>query len=313
MALYKYKDTWYCRFQVNGREIRRSTGHTSKKAAAQFERELRAELKGSRVRPRTYGDALIRWFETGAPESARSPANNTRSHLETCLLTDLPDRVPDMVADMLSSGLSSMTINRRLAAVRRVLNLAYKRWGWIDQPLADRVQLLSERGTERHIYLSRQEVTSLVDAMTDPVARSVTLLAAFTGLRRGEILGLQPHHWRAPNIVLTHTKSGRPRIVPLIEELHPAMAMLPFPITGHELRKAFESARKMIGREDIRFHDLRHTYASWLASDPTIPMAMLRDVLGHSSLAVTSRYAHLRGDGLEIIRGALSDKNRTKH
>ena len=49
----------------------------------------------------------------------------------------------------------------------------------------------------------------------------------------------------------------------------------------------------------VRIHDLRHTFASWLASNPEIPMTVVRDLLGHSSLATTNKYSHLREDALK--------------
>ena len=113
----------------------------------------------------------------------------------------------------------------------------------LDFPLAQKVKLHSEKGLSREIYLSKQEVTDLVSAVDDEEARKVILIAANTGLRRSEVMGLTDKNWQPPNIVLTtKTKSGKARTVPLISELHPLMT-LPFQLTMWELRKAFEQAR----------------------------------------------------------------------
>lgn len=131
------------------------------------------------------------------------------------------------------------------------------------------------------------------------------LLAAYTGLRRSELLGLNPSNWQEPYIVLTNKiKAKKPRTVPVIEDLHDLIT-LPFKITEVKLRREFEAARDKMKRPDIRFHDLRHTYASWLAKNPDIPLTTIRDILGHSNLSVISRYAHLRGDSFKLISGAL--------
>jgi integrase len=75
------------------------------------------------------------------------------------------------------------------------------------------------------------------------------------------------------------------------------------------VRWYFEKARKKIGREEIRMHDLRHTFASWIASDPNIAPAMLRDLLGHSSLLVTDKYTHLQGNTFEAVSRTLKGDN----
>lgn len=234
-----------------------------------------------------------------------SHARNTRPYLDNVPLHLVVPAAHQMKSDMLRNGLSPQTINRRLAVVRRVLNVAYREWDWLTEPLGQKIKLLSEKGMAREFYLSQEEVDQLADAVTDPEARKIIVLAAYTGLRRGELLGMTAANWQPPYIVLnSKTKGKKPRTVPLIEPLH-NLITLPFQVDDQTLRREFESAREKIGRPDIRFHDLRHTYASWLAKDPSIPLATLRDILGHSNLTVTSKYAHLRGDTMNLVTGAL--------
>ena len=71
-----------------------------------------------------------------------------------------------------------------------------------------------------------------------------------------------------------------------------AAKRVPWTVGVRTLRRVFEAARDAAGLPGVRFHDLRHTYASWLVQGGA-SMASVRDLLGHSSLAVTSRYAHL--------------------
>ena len=85
------------------------------------------------------------------------------------------------------------------------------------------------------------------------------------------------------------------------------------------LRRVWKSARTAVGRENLRFHDLRHSYASLLAQAGE-SMTTVRDLLGHSSLIVTSRYAHMFDGGLDDIgarlpslNAAFCDQNATKH
>jgi len=90
-----------------------------------------------------------------------------------------------------------------------------------------------------------------------------------------------------------HTKSGRPRGIPLPPEAAAiASKRLPWELNRYRLRVRFQEARKAAGLPHIHWHDLRHTYASWLVQAGQ-PLTAVRDLLGHSSLSVTHRYAHL--------------------
>lgn len=316
MSVYKRGDIYWIEFQFNGVQVRRSARTKSKREAEAFERRLReqvasdARAKELGLPPkRTFGQALEKWVLGGAPKSMYSHINNVRPYMNKAILTSAVEAAEDMKAAMLADGLSNLTVNRRLAVVRRVLNLSFK-WGWLTEPLGKKIELLSESGSERHIYLARDQVTNLVLAMQNKTAQTVLLVAAYTGLRRGEILGLRPHNWRKPAIVLdAKTKGGKPRAVPLVSELHLTMDSLPFKLTEWELRQDFEQARAQLDMEHVRFHDLRHTFASWLVENPETPLTVVRDILGHSSLAVTSRYSHLRTEALSQAIAALEIKS----
>ena len=118
--------------------------------------------------------------------------------------------------------------------------------------------------------------------------------SALSGLRLGEMLALHPGQVRDGLLVLDgNTKSGRPRGIPLPPRaVRIAKARLPWPLSRDQLRDRFVAARNAAGMAHIRWHDLRHTYASWLVQAGQ-PLTAVRDLLGHSSLAVTHRYAHL--------------------
>lgn len=308
--------TWWVKFGAGGETIRRSAGTASRKEAREFERALRLQVereiragRSGKTTQRTFQDALLRWINEGAPKSMWSHARNLRPYLDRVPLESVVPAAHAMKADMRKQGLSVMTINRRLAVVRRVLNVAYREWDWLREPLGEKVQLFSEKGMAREIFLTPLDVDALLDEVKDETAKRVILLAAYTGLRRGELLKLQPSNWQTPYLVLSSkTKGKKPRTVPVIEDAQSLVEPLPFGIHEEKLREEFERARLAIGRPEIRLHDLRHTFASWLAQDPNVPLTTIRDLLGHSGLAVTSKYAHLRGDTLAVVSGALQKK-----
>lgn len=315
--LYKRGSIYHIKFSAGGVVYQRSSRTTSLRKAQEAERALRQEvareLHAQRTGipvERTYKEALLKWIESGAPKSMWSHARNTRPYLDEVPLHLVVPAAHLMKASMLEKGLSPQTINRRLAVVRRVLNVAFREWDWITQPLGQKIKLMSEKGMAREFYLSREEADQLLAAVEDPEALKVITLATFTGLRRSEILGLKVKNWQKPYIILENkTKSGKPRIIPVIEDVQWCLTM-PFKVSEQDLREAFELAREKIGRPDIRLHDMRHTYASWLAKNPSIALTTLRDLLGHSSLTVTSKYAHLRSDTYDAVNETLGSTGR---
>lgn len=319
MSVFKRGNIYWFKFQAGGQEIRQSARTASKRRAQEVEREERRRIalelhRGRTGKPTqyTYAEALGRWIEEGAPKSMESHARNTGPYLDDVPLHLVVPAAHAMKGAMLKKKLSPQTINRRLAVVRRILNVAYREWDWIQEPLGQKIQLLSEKGMAREFYLSREEADQLIASVKGSEARKVITLAAYTGLRRGELLSLTADSWQKPYIVLTSkTKGKKARSVPVIDELH-KLVTPPFDVTEQQLREEFEAARELIQRPDIRMHDLRHTYASWLAKDPRIPLTMLRDLLGHSSTTVTSKYSHLRSDTIGAIRDVFTREPGTK-
>jgi len=137
---------------------------------------------------------------------------------------------------------------------------------------------------------------------------SVVVLALSTGMRQGEILGIQ---WKDVDferrrILLHETKNGERRASPLVGhacELIKDLAKVRrfdnpyvFPSKRQDkpasIRKSWEAVIRKSGLEDFRFHDLRHTAASYLAMNGAT-LAEIAEVLGHKTLQMVKRYAHL--------------------
>ncbi len=307
MPVRRHGKGWEARFQHAGRPVSRTFG--ARQDALEFERRARARIDDHRVgrAPRvSLEEALDRWLqgEASALRTHRDLENKVRAllpHVTDKPLARIVEAAESAKDQGLKDGLTPATINRRLAILRRVANLAFTQWGWLAEDLARRVKLLPGEKA-RHLYLSPAEVKKLAAAARDRRVAAAIVLAATTGLRKGELLGLRKEDRRDGALHLAQTKTGRPRLVPLPPQARGIP--LPLGLTVDELRKGFDRARARAGMPHVRFHDLRHTYASWLVQAGA-PLPAVRDLLGHSSLAVTGRYAHLAREDLEAAVGRL--------
>lgn len=177
------------------------------------------------------------------------------------------------------------------------------------------------RVPERHFdFLTNEEARCLIDAARTPEARLWILFALRTGARAGEQLALRwgDIDWHGNKVgfqrsairgVEGPTKSGRVRHVPMSPELAAALkaarhlrSALVFcrpdgkPLTLWQLHTGLETACRRAGLRQMRWHDLRHSFASQLATNG-VPLRRIQEWLGHSTIHMTMRYAHLAPSG----------------
>lgn len=315
MPIRKRGELFQVDVQVGGHRVR-ETARTRQEA-----RELEAAIKNrllndthssklGKAPKRLFSEALLRWLNgecrtMKSRKKLESHARNLAPYIKGVWLIDSLQALEEMKEAMLSEGLTTMTVNRRLAIGRRVLNMSYKPWKWLDRPLGDQVVMLAEN-SDRHIYLTKSQVNKLVKVCGDPDVSNMILLAAYTGLRKGELLKLGKENKKNGCIILdASNKSGRPRVIPLPPEVK--HIKFPLNITEWKHRKNWEAARKECKLDHVRFHDLRHTYASWLVQAGA-PLTAVRDLLGHSNLGVTDRYSHLDTGHLRAAVARISRK-----
>ena len=169
-------------------------------------------------------------------------------------------------------------------------------------------------------YLLLVQIWALLKQCSERI-KPIVILAIYTGMRKGEILGLE---WQDIDFdagiihiertihrgVEDTTKGGGRRDVPMSAEVRTALELLPkkhervFPDVI-EFKNAFRNACDRAGIKNFRFHDLRHTFASHLAMQGT-SLLVIKELLGHESLEMTLRYAHLCPDVRKAAIDALS-------
>lgn len=267
------------------------------------------------------------WLPT-YPRAAGNRATTLREkemHLRVHLVPRLGDtplhevrgRVVDRVfAELAAAGLSEKSRKNIRATLNKMLVTAVE-WGLLDAlPRLPRIRV-PERQFD---FLTAEESERLLAGARTPEARLLILFALRSGARASEQLALRwaDLDWQSRKVVIQRssirgvegpTKSGRVRHVPLTPELESELraarhlkSALVFcrpdgkPLTLWQLHNVLETACRRSGLRAIRWHDLRHSFASQLAMRG-LPIRRIQEWLGHSSIQMTMRYAHLSPGG----------------
>jgi len=240
-----------------------------------------------------------------------------------------PQMIEAFIAERLDGGVTNSTVNRDLAALRRMFTLA-EEWGLVEKNPMRHIRKLKEN-PPRTRHLTQEEVNRLIDACNQEWLKLAILIAVETGLRKSAIFGLKRQDIDFQSAVIRVRSKGNKMItVPLtklvqaalhrrIEELSRekvvSQYIFPSPVDASkpirsDYDKGFKAACRRAGIKDLRFHDLRHTFAS-LFYERTGDWKALQEILGHSDISTTMKvYTHLRE---EHLRQAISrfEQHRT--
>ncbi len=215
------------------------------------------------------------------------------------------------------------TVLRYLAALSHVFTVASLEWGWIEASPVKKVAK-PKVGLLRARFLSKEECERLLKSCEENANRylyPVVVLALATGMRRSEILNLTANDIDLANgrIILERTKNGERRRVFLNGHALAVMqefikkqncSDLLFPshngLQAIDLRFPWKRALKEAGISNFKFHDLRHTAASFLLMAGA-SLAEVAEVLGHKTLAMVKRYAHLSESHTAKIVSKMND------
>ena len=279
-----------------------ATWRQAKQREAELERRFEATQSGKVL----IADAIQHWLKTEVvhQKARRSTEGNAYALAEWIRGKTLEDvvSVAELYKRVHRTYLTNSTINRRLSVLRRTANLAYRRWGWLKEPLGQKIELLPENAA-REVFLARSDLARLLKNVGSRQARKAILVAAFTGLRRGELARLRQINVQGDLIYVGNTKTSKPRRVPVVHHIAFALKRLPFGVHADTLSHAIPAA--MPG---VRFHDLRHTAASLLI-EQKVDLYRVGAILGHSDSRTTKRYAHLAVDDLREAVGKLGRKS----
>lgn len=279
---------------------RRLPPGTAAGEAKRVEAELRlaAGRTAGKRRPSIPGDPPLRdllatYCESAehlrSPETARHHAVRIAEWADGRRASEARQVAAQFAADA-RAAYAVGTINRSLGALKRALRAGWER-GDCAEDWSAHVKRLPEQNA-RDVYLSVEEVGAIAAHASDQV-RAAIWLALLTGCRRGELLALQRADIGPDALTIRagNTKTLRTRTVPIVPALRPWLAFVPLSINFEGVKSGFRRAREAAGMPHVNFHDLRHSCATILLS-LDVPLDVVRDILGHSTIKTTERYAH---------------------
>ena len=355
---------WYAKYRLpDGRQRQRKigpawtsrgrppAGYHTKRTAENWLRELldqarRGTLPGMVRTGATFADAAAEFLRYAEHDRALKPSTlvGYRSIIRSYLLPAFGERrLEDITAHEIErwrtqlegrrKPLSNATKNRILVLLHTVLARACRVWGLPLNP-ASSVERHTVRTSGDIAVFSPEEVWALVRAAASEQDGAIFLTAAFTGLRRGELLALR---WRDVDFIgcalrvrasyaggaLTSPKSGKVRSVPLAPEVAEALARLSgrgwftgeddlvFPgetgdyLDGSALRRRYNLALRRAGLRPLRFHDLRHTFGTRVIAK--VDIRRVQEWMGHADVQTTMRYLHFvpRAEDARLVAEAF--------
>ncbi len=312
----------------------------AKKWAQSTESAIREgrHFKTAEAKRHTLGELIDRYGEEVLALKQKSTANQrhylkywkeklgeyTLADVSAALVTEYRNKLVG-AKNQYGKEIGATTANRYTTALGHVFTIAVNEWEWTEaNPIRKIKKYPESRGRVR--FLSEEERNALLETCKqseNPYLYMITILAISTGARKNELLSLE---WKQVDltrgmITLLETKNNERRSLPLrghaleLMQTHSKVRRLDcsfvFPASSKcqpmDIRTAWENAVEKSEIEDFRFHDLRHTCASYLAMNGAT-LAEIAEVLGHKTLQMVKRYAHLSESHTASVVSRMNEK-----
>ena len=326
MSIYLRRKSWYYNFIYKGIRYAGSIGPVSRSLAKEEFARKKAAAVENRLNPaRATKSPLFNDFADDFTNHKRSELRQTSLvRIENSLkplkkrfglkrLNDITSfEIEKYRRDRKDLGKADATINRELQALRHMLNKAIT-WGKCAHNPMKQVKLRREENT-RLRFLSSEEETTLLDSCGESL-RSLVIAALNTGFRRAELLSLTRQDVDFERGLVTvqaaYAKNRERRSIPMNRNLralleglrtkHSKSTRIFLNSHGEAYKLAttvFNDAIRRAGIENFHFHDLRHTFASRLVM-AGVDLRTIQALMGHKTINMTLRYAHLAPDHLK--------------
>ncbi|ODS33560.1 MAG: integrase [Candidatus Scalindua rubra] len=316
-GLYRRGKMYWIDYRVNGRRYRESTG-TTKRREAEYVHACRTKEANEGKTPEIKKiKKVVKLFElakdylkwTERQKVHRTKKVWVKQLIESFGNFDVKDLKPKIIEQWQCVRLrynKPSTVNRLTGCLKHMVNKGVQ-WEMLPEEILRQVRKvkLLEENNKRLRFLTVEECQTLIDCCRDHLKPIVTV-ALHTGMRKGEVLGLMWEHIDLKHgfILLGITKNGERREIPInttLEFLFKDLlekAKSEYVFTDKNgkhyssVKRSFNTACRKAGIINFRFHDLRHTFASHLVM-AGIDLTSVKELLGHKSLTMTLRYAHL--------------------
>jgi len=314
MAVFRKGKIWYIDYYVDGRRKREAVG-PNRKLAEKVLAKRRVQLAEGRyldirAQSKVTFDELAEVYMKYARTNKRSWERDKYSikRLAEKFSGGKLGKITSMALEEYKAArlkdVTPATVNRELTCLKHMFTKAIQ-WNMASSNPVKTIRMMKERNT-RLRYLSSDEIGLLLNEISSKF-RFIVVMALCTGMRRGEILSLD---WSDIDIehrviFVRDSKNGDKREIPMVPDLVNAARIQP---RGHDrvfceddgycirsLRTSFVKAVNNAGIEDFTFHDLRHTFASHMVMSGA-DLLTVKELLGHKSITMTLRYAHLSPD-----------------
>jgi integrase len=298
--------------------------------AKAFDREFRTKRKREKIKFKEFAELYIENYAKVNKKSWRGDLYRIEANMIPFFGTlELQEIDPLLIekyrAERLKADVTKSTVNREITIMKKMFNLAID-WSFTEENPVQKVKLFSEKDRQKERIITEEEEKNLLEACPGYV-RPIIDTALNTGMRRGEIFNLE---WKQVDlkertIRVVYTKSGKDRIIPVNDRMNQVLLgqkqlngkspfVFPNPDTGRpytDIKKSFKCACGNAGIKDLRFHDLRHTFASRLVR-AGVDLITVRDLLGHFSVRVTQRYTHTGKDQKQRAVDLLTAKSQKR-
>ena len=322
MSLYQREGSpfWWYDFTVNGVRFRGSTGEESKREARKVEDAHKEAARKSQKKSsewRLHDLARVYYDERGQHKRSAATILHQLAKLRDYIgkdrkLSSITNAtIMDYRQRRKGDGLKPHSINREIVILRAAMTYA-ARVHHVTVPKLAWTEVRTPEPPGRIRFLSFEEYDKLI-AAAHPDLKPIIVCAVSTGLRKGNILQLDWSQVKlSQRIIQVRVKGNKEHSVRIVPQLMAALS------TTHvddrrgkvfqcvNFEKRWRAALVDSGLADFRFHDLRHTFASW-ARQNGADIAAVCESLGHSDISMTMRYAHIKPDSAETAFDKVSE------
>lgn len=296
-------------------------------------------FKCAESKKRTLAELIDKYIETILPHKSDSMKASQANQLSWWkekagyyLLADFTSQVIASLREELAKSptprgekRTNATVNRYLAALSHVLTTAVNEWEWLETNPAHKIKRHNE-GQGRVRYLDDDERARLLGACkksNNKQLYAIVVIALSTAMRKSEILELKRRDIFLKDgfVILNKTKNKERRRVPIIGHAHEVLSEqmkivrldseYVFPSKDGkkpiDIKRPWEIAVSKAEISDFRFHDLRHSCASYLAMNGATQRDLM-EILGHKTVQMTKRYSHLSDSHVSAVIGSMNEK-----